>query len=399
MLPAGGKINPSPPVAVDPNFCPISKPLHGQHDGIPKMTLKIRLLACALLLWVAGAAAQPLPLPHLGTTTHDITVSGISAGGYMAVQFQVAYSSIVRGAGVVAGGPYYCAQGSVRRALNNCMAASGNDLPPTADETLKTVKQLAEAGRIDPLKNLSDDRVWLLAGGNDKTVLPPVMDALDTFYRATLPADTIRFVKVPDAGHAMLSVADPKANACPMTESPFINRCQDIDAAGKLLTHLLGPLQAPASPPAGEMIAFDQRPFIAGRAIDASLADEGYAFVPASCRNGGCKVHVAFHGCLQNAGEIGRRFVDGTGYNEWAASNRIVVLYPQTARRYGLAWGSFRWLLNPKGCWDWWGYTGENYHTRDGVQMRAVRAMIETLGMPPQTVQSAPPTTSGASKH
>ena len=356
------------------------------------MTFNPRLLGYALLLLAVGASAQSLP--RLGATTGDVTVSGISSGGYMAVQFQVAYSSLVRGAGVVAGGPYYCAQGSVRRALNNCMAAAGNDLPPSADETLKIIKQLAEAGRIDPLKNLSDARVWLLAGGNDKIVLPPVMDALDAFYRSVLPAAAVSFVKVPDAGHAMLTVADPKANACPTTETPFINRCQDIDAAGKLLTHLLGPLQAPASPSTGEMVVFDQRPFVAGRAIDASLANEGYAFVPASCRNGGCKVHVAFHGCLQNAGEIGRRFVDGAGYNEWAASNRIVVLYPQTTRRYGLAWGSFRWLLNPKGCWDWWGYTGADYHTRDGVQMRAVRAMIETLGMPPQPVQSAPTSTS-----
>jgi len=358
------------------------------------MTFNNRLLGCALSLLAASAAAQPLP--RLGATTNDVTVSGISSGGYMAVQFQVAYSSLVRGAGIVAGGPYYCAEGSVRRALGNCMAPSGKDLPPTPDETLKTVRQLDEAGRIDSLKHLQDDRVWLLAGGNDKTVLPPVMDALDAFYRATLAADAISFVKVPEAGHAMLSVADPQANACSTSEMPFINRCQDVDAAGKLLTHLLGPLQPPAAAPAGEMIVFDQRPFVSGRAIDASLANEGYAFVPASCRGGGCKVHVAFHGCLQNAGEIGRRFVDGAGYNGWAASNRIIVLYPQTVRRYGLAWGSFRWLLNPKGCWDWWGYTGANYHTRDGAQMRAVRAMIETLGMPPQTVQSAPPSIPGS---
>ncbi|HEX5674918.1 MAG TPA: poly(3-hydroxybutyrate) depolymerase [Azonexus sp.] len=358
------------------------------------MKFHSRLPACALLLFAAGVAAAQ-PLPRLAASSNDLTVSGISSGGYMAVQFQVAYSSVVRGAGIVAGGPYYCAEGSVRRALGNCMAPSGKDLPPTPDETLKTAKQLAESGRIDPLKHLQDDRVWLLAGGNDKTVLPPVMDALAAFYRATLPGESISFVKVPEAGHAMLSVADPQANACPTSETPFINRCQDVDAAGKLLTHLLGPLQPAATPPAGEMIVFDQRPFVSDRAIDASLSNEGYAFVPASCRNGGCKVHVAFHGCLQNAGEISRRFVDGAGYNGWATSNRIVVLYPQTVRRYGLAWGSFRWLLNPKGCWDWWGYTGADYHTRDGAQMRAVRAMIETLGMPPQPVQSAPPSTSG----
>jgi poly(3-hydroxybutyrate) depolymerase len=344
--------------------------------------------ALSLLLLSAGAGAAQ-PLPGLGASSDDVTVSGVSSGAYMAVQFQVAYSGIVRGAGVVAGGPYYCAQGSLRRALGNCMAPSADHPPPTAGETLNTVRQLAEAGRIDPAANLRDDRVWLQAGGNDTTVLPAVMDALDAFYRAVLPAAAVSYVTVPEAGHAMISVADPQANACPTSESPFINRCQDVDAAGQLLAHLLGPLQPPAAPPAGEMIVFDQRPFVRGRAVDASLADEGYAFVPTACRSGGCRIHVAFHGCLQNAGEIGRRFVDGAGYNRWAASNRIVVLYPQTVRRYGLAWGSFRWLFNPKGCWDWWGYSGADYHTRDGSQMRAVRAMIGALGMPPQQVQSA----------
>lgn len=353
--------------------------------------------ACALfLLLLSGGVGAVQTLPRLSASTDDVTVSGISSGGYMAVQFQVAYSTIVRGAGIVAGGPYDCARGSVRRALGNCMAPSGDAPPPTADETLRTVDRFAAAGRIDPAANLRDDRVWLLAGGNDRTVLAPVMDALDAFYRAVLPADAIHFVKVPEAGHAMLSVADPQANACPTSETPFINRCQDVDAAGKLLAHLLGPLQAPAAAPAGEMLVFDQRPFVRGRAVDASLAEEGYAYVPAACRGGGCKIHVAFHGCLQNAGEIGRRFVDGAGYNGWAASNRIVVLYPQTVRRYGFAFGSFRWQFNPKGCWDWWGYTGADYPTRDGAQMRAVRAMIETLGMPAQAVQSVRPSGLGS---
>ncbi len=37
----------------------------------------------------------------------NVTVSGISSGGYMAVQFHVAFSSVVDGSGVVAGGPFY----------------------------------------------------------------------------------------------------------------------------------------------------------------------------------------------------------------------------------------------------------------------------------------------------
>ena len=338
--------------------------------------------AALSLLFVSAAVAAAAPLPKLGADTSAVTVSGISSGGYMAVQFQVAYSQLVRGVGVLAGGPYYCAEGAVGRALANCMAPSANEAPPAPGSTLKTITQLADAGKIDPVKNLRDDRVWLLSGGKDKTVAPLVMDTLDAFYRELLPAEAVRYVKVPEAGHAMLSVSDSKANACETSAPPFINRCQDVDAAGQLLNHLLGPLKPATSTAEGEIIAFDQRSYINGSASDASLGDEGYAFVPKACQSGGCKVHVAFHGCRQGASEVGRRFVDGAGYNGWAASNRIIVLYPQTTTRAGLAFGSMKMIMNPKGCWDWWGYTGGDYHTRDGVQMRAVRAMIDAVSQP-----------------
>ena len=58
-----------------------------------------------------------------------------------------------------------------------------------------------------------------------------------------------------------------------------------------------------------------------------------------------------------------------TGYNRWAASNNIVVLYPQTEASPG----------NPNGCWDFWGYTGQDYYSRDGKQMAAVKTMIDRL--------------------
>ena len=340
-----------------------------------------RLSLPFLLILATGTSAAPA-LPGLGANISEVTVSGVSSGGYMAVQFQVAYSQMVRGAGVLAGGPYYCAEGAVGRALGNCMEPSAKEAPPAPKDTLKTITQLAEAGKIDPLKFLNDDRVWLLSGGKDKTVAPVVMDSLAAFYREILPEDAIRYVKVPEAGHAMLSISDTKANACDTSTPPFINRCQDVDAAGQLLAHLLGPLKPATSTPDGEIIAFDQRPFINGSAIDASLAEDGYAFVPKACQSGGCKVHVAFHGCRQHAGEVGRRFIEGAGYNSWAASNRLIILYPQTTARSGLAFGSMKMILNPKGCWDWWGYTGTDYHTRNGVQVRAVRAMIDAVSMP-----------------
>lgn len=343
------------------------------------------LLTLATLLSLAAGAEHAVAapeLPALGADLRGLTVSGISSGAYMAVQFQVAHAKLVHGAGVLAGGPYYCAEGSTWRALSNCMSPSAWSPLPSPAQLKSEVEILARDARIDPLENLRDDRVWLLSGGKDHTVETPVMDALETFYRTWLPAAAIRYVKVADAGHAMLSTADPHPNACSTSEPPFINRCGDLDAAGELLKHLLAPLplQNPAAPVSGQIVSFSQRPFIAGKPIDASLADTGYAYVPQACRSGACRVHVVFHGCRQSADQIDRRFVEGAGYNAWADSNRLIVLYPQTVVRNGFAAGSWKWLYNPKGCWDWWGYSGIDYHTRDGVQIKAVRAMIDRLG-------------------
>ena len=342
-----------------------------------------RVLIVSFFMCLASTARQSVAapeLPALAADLQNLTVSGLSSGGYMAVQFQVAHSKLVRGAGVLAGGPYYCAEGSTWRALNNCMSPSSWSPLPPVTQLKSRVETLAQSGRIDPPDHLRDDRVWLLSGGKDQTVEAPVMDALAAFYREWLPAGAIHYVKPADAGHAMISTTEPQPNACGTSEPPFINRCGDLDAAGELLKHLLGPLQAPAKAAHGEIVSFDQHPFVDGKPIDSSLADEGYAYVPQSCRNGACRIHVVFHGCRQSTAQIDRRFIEGAGYNAWAESNRLIVLYPQTVPRSGFAAGSWKWVYNPKGCWDWWGYSGIDYHTRDGVQIKAVRAMVERLG-------------------
>jgi poly(3-hydroxybutyrate) depolymerase len=53
--------------------------------------------------------AQVARLPAFNVDIRQTSVSGLSAGGFMAVQFDVAFSSILKGAGIIAGGPYSCA--------------------------------------------------------------------------------------------------------------------------------------------------------------------------------------------------------------------------------------------------------------------------------------------------
>src|SRR5512132_1686748 len=93
----------------------------------------------------------------------------------------------------------------------------------------------------------------------------------------------------------------------------------------------------------------------------------------------GCRLHVAFHGCLQNADAVGDAFYGHAGYNEWAEANDIVVLYPQAAPVLRRLIGMPLEWPNPEGCWDWWGFTGADFATKSGAQISAVSAMIDRL--------------------
>ena len=75
----------------------------------PRLPQRTLLAALLLAAAPASAASPPVELPALNIALEDTSVSGISSGGFMSVQFQVAHASIIRGAGIVAGGPYYCA--------------------------------------------------------------------------------------------------------------------------------------------------------------------------------------------------------------------------------------------------------------------------------------------------
>jgi len=72
----------------------------------------------AVLLPLLYAAAGFLParssvaesLLKLGANIKQSSVSGLSSGAFMAVQIEVAHASDIVGAGIVAGGPFACAE-------------------------------------------------------------------------------------------------------------------------------------------------------------------------------------------------------------------------------------------------------------------------------------------------
>jgi poly(3-hydroxybutyrate) depolymerase len=144
------------------------------------------------------------------------------------------------------------------------------------------------------------------------------------------------------------------------------------DAAGKALAQIYGTLSPAATTLSGTFVTLAQGDFISSPSSH-SLADTAYAYVPASCAAGEqCRVHISFHGCVQEAASVSDAYYKHAGFNEWADTNHLIVLYPQTI-------ASDVSPSNPDACWDWWGYDDPNYANKNGAQMAMVRAMLGYL--------------------
>ena len=342
-----------------------------------------RLLVVFSLCALIGCS-QPSSeaLPQVGIDAKQTSASGLSAGAYMAGQLQVAHSNEMIGAALVAGGPYGCAEtGSgvlpaaarnVTRALEGCMADKlrSSEGIPNISELTERAKALANDDKIDSLSGLAHEKVYLFSGGADQIVAPSVVQAAKDFYiRAGVAEDNIKFDSREDAGHAFLTT--DAGTTCGASASPFVSAC-DYDQAGAILKWLYGDLAAPSDKPAGKFIRFDQSQFSEDSAAD--LSKEGIVYVPAACsKEATCRLHIALHGCEQNINTVGMTFVQGSGFARWADTNRLVILFPQVSAS----------VLNPKGCWDWWGYTGNEYLTKDAPQIAAIWKMVEWLAMSP----------------
>jgi poly(3-hydroxybutyrate) depolymerase len=340
--------------------------------------LRFLILVAASFLF-AVARGEPQSLPAYPIDPASITVSGVSSGAYMAHQFHVAHSSTVSGAGILAGGPYNCAGNdyplNVWKALNQC--ADFPDLvpffgPPELAPSIESTKEAARKGAIDNPAHLRNDRVYLFSGTLDEIVPQAVTDVVAAYYREYVETDHVLYVDNVPAGHGMIT--KDYGGACDGSEPPFFNDC-DYDAAGELLRHLYGALSPPGEWLGDGMLAFDQGEFIADPEAHG-MHRRGHIYVPADCAAGvRCRLHIAFHGCQQHQGVIADTFYTRSGYNEWAEANNIVILYPQAAplTTLGLPWP------NPAGCWDWWGYTGDDHHLKSGAQVAAVKAMIDRI--------------------
>ena len=346
---------------------------------------RLTLIATALVIAPAFAESAAPPLGAYNADINESSISGISSGAFMAVQFGVAWSSIVKGVGVIAGGPFYCAQGTATDAvLGNlgpeltatgpCMKGPPPDLEPLFDKT----DEWGRRGDIDDPRNIVHQRIYIFAGYNDSIVNPEVGNAAYRFYLHYLggrDSGSLFFQSAIGAGHSQVTV--DYGQPCDKNQGYFIDRC-NYDQAGIILHHIYGALNPKNNGvPSGKILPFDQRELTSPEPPSSySMAETGYVYVPDSCAaQQPCRVHIALHGCKQNFDTIQDRYIKHAGYNQWADSNRLIILYPQTIV------GNPAELepLNPYGCWDWWGYTNFNYAVKAGRQIATMKAMLDRL--------------------
>ncbi len=315
------------------------------------------------LLFLAGAASAGSDvIPDIDPA--GVTISGISSGASMAHQIHVAYPELVHGIGVVAGIPWNCAEGRLDLALGRCTGKEEGALP--VEGVPDAIRAAHAAGTAGDPSLLEDDPVWLFHGAKDALVPAKVADALAAVYSGLVPESLIARVDDIPAGHLFPTL--DAGGACDAAATPWLGAC-DYDAAGALLGHLYDGLDTPSEA--------DRSADGAGRLIEvelpgageAGLDEKAWLFVPESCPENGCRLHVALHGCAQAAAQVGTAFVEQAGYLPWARANGIVVAFPQAVAQ----------PMNPLACWDWWGYTGADYLAREGAQPKVLAEWVRSL--------------------
>ncbi|OFZ28307.1 MAG: hypothetical protein A2622_04185 [Bdellovibrionales bacterium RIFCSPHIGHO2_01_FULL_40_29] len=409
----------------------------------------------------------------LGTRAFaQVTISGISSGGFMATQMGVIYSEEISGVGTVAGGFFYCAQNHLQNKIqegiqthlgkqnlflfnqnkglysdlllgrflfpgystkwftpspmNPIYQSVGVCMQNPDKAELPDLKAFHEKKLIDDPSYLTKQNIFTYHGEHDNVVLFKMAQKIKDFYiENKIPIEQIQQKSLQFAGH---SFATDKQDLQPCTAEkfPFITSCQ-YDLAFDLLTFLTKKELKREPFEAKNLYYVDQTLDLKnldimnperGAQPTPSIAPYGYLYSSNECLQNPtyCQLHVALHGCemsdsfdidfdakyteqVQKTRIVEMRkekskilgfkslpyikqkkirngtfkFAQFSGYSEYAIKNNIMILYPQT-------WiTEDNYPYNPKGCWDWFGWTNENYATNQGLETSWLMQLIRSV--------------------
>ena len=379
-----------------------------QNHSVPAVAFRTPFFAAAMMLLLLSAASgvllaaaapttDPPLLPELHLDPHSVTISGISSGAAMTNQLAVAFSESFAGAAAFAGKPWNCEQvstpGFVRPTTHGGNTCNKNVSLIVVEKLVEVATAAAAQGAVDDLSNVKRQRNFVMRGQHDSVYVEGAVNKTVDFWRALGAAAVFDGVDLLPSGHGIPTdrCEVPPCVTCAENHSPFLVAC-NWDGAGHALQWMLGttlkPRAARTDPHAWSY--YDQRPFGGGNST--GLAPRGVVYTPLACRQPGkgaaCKLHINLHGCGMAEDELGLTYVQNAGFAEWAETNSMVVLFPQTGGNYSDGSpGGFRWHAR---CWDNYGFTGLDYAEKTGPMMAPVYSMLRYLTTPLQTPAKSP---------
>jgi len=221
---------------------------------------------------------------------------------------------------------------------------------------LEITSHLALDGTIDAIAGLADDRVWIFHGAADPVVRKPVADALEAYYQALVdPAEYRARSNTRKAGHTFPTRSESAA-ACEATASPFIRQLWPRRGARPARNTCMAIFATEGRRRTPSSVEFDQRPLLRDLGAAMGCAERGWIFIPRparplALRTAGCTVDLSW---LRAGQIVHRRPVRaGLGLPRVGRSERPGTCCSRRSSRSYQA-------LNPKGCWDWWGYGGRH---------------------------------------
>lgn len=287
----------------------------------------------------------------------------------------------------------------------------------------------AERKLIDPIAYQKDQKVFIYQGKGDTVLNYKMQDKLKEYYLSNgIPENQIEILT--GEGSHNFPTDRNDGIPCEKEEVPYVASCGQ-NVAGEMLEHLMGKTLNRGHFHKDHIYLVDQTNLQNAAQIDKpenewvqpgeSLAPYGYLYASDKCLKapGSCKLHVALHGCkmsdsyqesFQEAYQkqvntykiLGMRtkkdwrffsvlpaieekinqygllkFVLDSGYIDYAEANDLMILFPQT-------WITEKsYPYNPKGCWDWFGWTGEQYATKKGAESKWLMSFIRSIAENP----------------
>ena len=151
---------------------------------------------------------------------------------------------------------------------------------------------------------------------------------LDTYFRKL--GANVNYVEI-DGTHIMPSISKgSNYNFSTLFTSLLPRDVNKYDGAGEFLKFTYKNIKPRTDDwrKHGDFIVVSQKSYQFGE--KHGLSDKMFLYLPKNCSKGGCRAHIMLHGCLQTHRKAGMLFAKRSGFLEYAATNEIVVIFPNT---------------------------------------------------------------------